>query len=505
MYNNDNITDPKVPFRGFRGFQVPFRGFRGSKGFRGWIKFGIVALIYILFIAWVGNYWWLLLLPVIFDIYISKIIPWGKWKHSKNKSLRKIAEWADAIIFALVAVYFINTYIFQNYKIPTSSLEKSLLVGDFLFVSKVSYGPRVPNTPLSFPLAQHTLPVFDCKSYIEWPQWPYKRLKGLGEVQRYDIVVFNFPAGDTVALNYQQTDFYSLSHGNGSAYIKDRPEKFGKVVYRPIDRRENYVKRCVGMPGDSLQVIDNQVYIDGKKLENPKKLQLNYFVQTTGAYWNEKTFSMFGISKDDYTYNGRIAVLQNNDLLQKLGIAPAGKNQIGQDYYNPVYHIPLTQEGLTKLQKSGYALSVDVERDPLPEEYFGKSPVYPVNYDMGWTRDNFGPLWIPKKGASVELTEKNIALYERCIVNYEHNRMKVENGQIFINGQPADSYTFTYDYYFMMGDNRHNSADSRSWGFVPEDHVVGKPILVWLSLDKDRSLFNGGIRWNRIFRIVGND
>ncbi len=471
-----------------------------------WIKFGIVALIYIFFIAWVGNYWWLLLLPLIFDIYISKIIPWGKWKQSKNKSVRKVAEWADAIIFALIAVYFINIYIFQNYKIPSSSLEKTLLVGDFLFVSKVSYGPRVPNTPLSFPLAQHTLPVLNCKSYIDWPQWPYKRLTGFGEVKRYDIVVFNFPAGDTVALNYQQTDFYTLSHqveeelhhmSNGSQFIKSHPKDFGEVVYRPVDRRENYVKRCVGMPGDSLQVKDNEVYIDGKKLEDPKKMQLNYFVETTGSSWNDKTFSLFGVSKDDYIRSS--VNPQNVQLLQALGISPSGKDQFGQDSYNPIYRIPLTQEALAKLKKSGFAKSIIVEPD-----YFG-GWVYPVNYDLGWTRDNYGPIWIPKRGASVELTEKNIALYERCIVNYEHNQMKVENGKILINGQPVTSYTFKYDYYFMMGDNRHNSADSRSWGFVPEDHVVGKPILVWLSLDKDRGLFNGGIRWNRIFRFVGNE
>ncbi len=466
-----------------------------------WIRFGVAALVYTLFIAWVGNFWWLLLLPVIFDIYISKIVPWGKWKHSKNKSVRKIAEWADAIIFALIAVYFINIYIFQNYKIPSSSLEKTLLVGDFLFVSKVSYGPRVPNTPLSFPLAQHTMPVLNTKSYIEWPQWPYKRLKGFGEVKRYDIVVFNFPAGDTVALNYQQTDFYSLSRQveeelrhteSGSQFIRNHEKDFGKVVYRPVDRRENYVKRCVGMPGDSLQIIDNQVYIDGEKLENPKKMQLNYFVETTGARWNDKTFSLFGISKED-------RATANPRLFPLLGITPAGKDAMGQDYFNPVYNIPLTQEALAKLKKSGYAKSIMVEPD-----YFG-GLVYPVNYDMGWTRDNYGPIWIPQKGATIELNEKNIALYERCIVNYEHNQMKISNGQIFINGEPADSYTFKYDYFWMMGDNRHKSADSRSWGFVPEDHVVGKPILVWLSLDKDRSLFNGGIRWNRLFRFVGND
>ena len=469
-----------------------------------WIKFGIVALIYILFIVWVGNYWWLLGLPVIFDIYVSKIIPWGGWKQSKNKSVRKIAEWADAIIFALIAVYFINIYIFQNYKIPSSSLEKSLLVGDFLFVSKASYGPRVPNTPLSFPLAQHTLPILDCKSYIEWPQWSYKRLKGLGEIKRNDIVVFNFPAGDTVALNYQQTDFYSLAHQveeelhhleSGSKFIRTHQNDFGKVVYRPVDRRENYVKRCIGMPGDSLQVIDNQVYIDGKKQENPKKMQLNYFVETTGSRWSDKTFLLFDVSKDDRNTVGS----QNIQLFQMLGIAPAGKDQSGMDYYNPVYRMPLTSEALAKLKKSGFAKSIIVEPD-----YFGGS-VYPVHYHTEWTRDNYGPLWIPKKGATIELNEQNLAFYERCIVNYEGNKMKIDNGKVYINDQPASTYTFKYDYYFMMGDNRHNSADSRSWGFVPEDHVVGKPILVWLSLDKDRSIFNGGIRWKRIFRFVDNE
>jgi len=471
-----------------------------------WIRFGVAALVYTLFIVWVGNFWWLLLLPVIFDIYISKIIPWNKWKYSKNKSVRKLAEWADAILFALIAVYFINIYIFQNYKIPSSSLEKTLLVGDFLFVSKVSYGPRVPNTPLSFPLAQHTMPVLDTKSYIEWPQWDYRRLRGFGNVQRYDIVVFNFPAGDTVALNYQQTDFYSLSRQvedelhytvSGSQFIRSHEKQFGKVVYRPIDRRENYVKRCVGMPGDSLQIIDNQVYIDGKALKNPRKMQLNYFVETTGSRWNDKTFSLFGVSRDD-SRDGTISP-QNVQLFQMLGITPAGTDAMGQYYYNPVYRIPLTQEALDKLKKSGYARSIMVESD-----YFG-GQVYPINFDLGWTRDNYGPIWIPKKGATIELNEKNIALYQRCIVNYEHNQMKIENGQVFINGEPANTYTFMYDYYWMMGDNRHKSADSRSWGFVPEDHVVGKPILIWLSLDKDRSLFNGGIRWNRIFRFVGND
>ena len=472
-----------------------------------WVKFSIITLIYILFITWVGNFWWLLLLPLIFDIYISKIVPWGKWKQSNNKTARKIAEWIDAIIFALVAVYFINVYVFQNYKIPSSSLEKSLLVGDFLFVSKVSYGPRVPNTPLSFPLAQHTLPIFNCKSYIEWPQWSYKRLKGFGEVKRNDIVVFNFPAGDTVALYHQQIDYYSLPYTLpyplnrkyefpvSSSTMKSNPQDFGKVVYRPVDRRENYVKRCIGMPGDSLQVINNQVYIDGQMLENPKKMQLTYIVETAGNIWDEKIFALLGVSKDERNFIDP----RNVGLLQMFGITPAGINQVGQNYYNPVYRIPLTQEALAKLRKSNYAKSIIVEPD------WFNSAVYPVGYSTGWTRDNYGPIWVPKRGAAIELNEKNIALYERCIVNYEHNQMTIENGEIYINDQLANTYTFKYNYYFMMGDNRHNSADSRSWGFVPEDHLVGKPILIWLSLDKDRSLFNGGIRWNRIFRFADSD
>ena len=465
-----------------------------------WIRFGIVALIYILFIIWVGNYWWLFGLAVIFDIYISKIVPWGKWKHSKNRTLRVVAEWTDAIVFALVAVYFINVYLFQNYKIPSSSLEKTLLVGDFLFVSKASYGPRVPNTPLSFPLAQHTLPVLNCKSYIDWPQWPYKRLKGLGEIKRNDIVVFNFPAGDTVALNYQQTDYYTLCSQveyelkntvNGSQYVKQHPEAFGKVVYRPVDRRENYVKRCIGMPGDSLEIKENQVYINGKISQNPKKMQLNYIVETTGARWNDKIFEMLDVSKDDQRILEPV-------YYPMVGINPSGQNQSGMAVYNPVYRIPLTQEALTKLKKSGYAKSIIVEPD------FWGGMVYPVKYDTGWTRDNYGPVWIPNKGATIQLNENNVALYERCIVNYEGNSLKIENGKVYVNGEVANNYTFKYDYFFMMGDNRHNSADSRSWGFVPEDHIVGKPILIWLSLDKDRKLFDGGIRWNRLFRFVDN-
>ncbi|MCC8146617.1 MAG: signal peptidase I [Bacteroidales bacterium] len=460
-----------------------------SAGKSRWIKFSIVAVLYLLFVIWTHNYWLLLGLLLIFDIYISKVIPWDGWKHSKNPTLRKIADWADAIIFALIAVYFINIFIFQNYKIPTSSLEKTLLVGDFLFVSKVSYGPRVPNTPLAFPLTHHTLPILNTKSYSDWPHWDYKRLKGFGNVKRDDIVVFNFPAGDTVALNMQNRDYYELVHQLGWDAVNSNSGTYGEVVYRPVDRRENYVKRCVGMPGDSLQIIDNIVYIDGKPLPTPKNAQFNYYVETNGNSLTEKQFRRLGVSKED-----QILINRSRDAQGFFNFFGIETNEYGN--YNPLYRIPLTREALEYLQKSGWAKSIRIE----PAGFGGDT--YPYGYATGWTRDDFGPLWIPKKGETIVLNDENIALYSRCIINYEGNTMRKEGNTVYLNGTPANSYTFQYDYYFMMGDNRHNSLDSRAWGFVPEDHIVGKPILIWMSLDKDRGLFDGKIRWNRLFRTV---
>jgi signal peptidase I len=409
-----------------------------------WIKFSIASILYLAFTIWDNNYW---LLPgeiVIFDIYISKFIPWNGWKKSKNKALRTIADWADAIIFALIAVYFINIFIFQMYKIPSSSLEKTLLVGDFLFVNKLSYGPRVPNTPLAFPLTHHTLPIVNTRSYSQWPYWEYKRLKGLGPVKRNDIVVFNFPAGDTVALNVQNKDYYDLVYEYGWKRVNTDKRTFGDIVYRPVDRRENYVKRCIGLPGDSLQIIDNLVYINGKQLPTPKRAQFNYFVETYGTFLTEKQFRQLNISKDDrYLFNKH---RQAADIFDMLGIS---KNE--NDQYNPVYLIPLTQEAFDQAQKAAWIKSIHIEPDLLG------GGTYPYDYETGWTRDNFGPLWIPKKGETIVLDEQNLALYTRCIVNYERKTLHREGDKIYINGKPADSYTFEYDYYFMMGDNRHNS------------------------------------------------
>lgn len=486
-----------------------------------WIKCAIALVLYLAFLVWVKSWLGLIVIPFIFDIYITKIIPWSFWKKSKNPAVRSVMSWVDAIVFALIAVYFVNIYVFQNYQIPSSSLEKSMLVGDFLYVSKMSYGPRVPNTPLSMPLAQHTLPVINTKSYIEWPQWKYKRVPGFGKVKLNDIVVFNFPAGDTVALNNQMSDFYTIAYSLGQnmypgkvdmdsltrkqqrtvydlyynagrKQILSNPKEFGEVVIRPVDRRENYVKRCVGLPGDTLQIIDGQVMIDGKATENPEDLQFNYFVQTTGPGIPEEMFRELGISKDDQ-------MLMTDSQSWEGGLLDMGLNgRNAQGSLNPVYHLPLTKKMYNTLNGNKKLIHKIVME---PETYSGQ--MYPLNLHTQWNRNNYGPIWIPAKGTTITLTDDNLPIYERIIRAYEGNKLEVKEDGIYINDVKTDKYTFQMDYYWMMGDNRHNSADSRYWGFVPEDHIVGKPLVVWLSLDKDRGWFDGKIRWNRLFKWVG--
>lgn len=451
-----------------------------------WVKFGIWALIYILFITWVGNFWWLFLLPLIFDIFITRFIPYDWWKKYKdtNPVIYTICSWIDAIVFALVAVYFIFLYLFQNYQIPSSSLEKSLLVGDFLFVSKVAYGPRVPNTPLSFPLVQHTFP-WGGKSYFEKPQWDYKRLKGLGKVERGDIVVFNFPAGDTVAVKQQNPDYYTLCYYYGREVVNQRSDIFGDIIWRPVDRRENYVKRCVGVPGDTLSIVNNQIYINGKELPDNEGVQYNYYVQTTGAVITSKTFDKLGISKED-----RLLLNPSTNVGQQEFQA------MGLDVSRPVYHLPLTRQMKADLMAMSIIDTIIIEPD------WRGGDVYPLEAKP-WTRDNYGPIYMPKKGETLAINADNYAIYERVIRNYEHNSIEMKDSVVYINGAPANEYTFKMDYYFMMGDNRHKSADSRYWGFVPEDHIVGQPVVVWLSLNKDKGWFDGKIRWNRFFKYAG--
>ena len=476
---------------------------RFSHPIKQWIKAIVWCVIYVLFIAWVGNFWWLLLLPVVFDAFITKYIPWTWWKKSKNATFLAVMGWVDAIVFALVAVYFINTYLFQNYQIPTSSLEKSLLVGDFLFVSKASYGPRVPMTPFSFPLVQHTFPIVNTKSFLEKPQWEYKRLKGFDSIDRDDIVVFNFPTGDTVAVNKQNPDYYISAYYEGYSSLKmqtqgkepdndavmaagrqiirAKKQEYGEIVYRPVDRRENYVKRCVGVPGDWFEIRDNQIYVNNEPQEPHPGIQFNYYIQTDGRYLSADMLTKMGISKDD-----RLMLNPQNDyhVISYLGMDPS----------KPIYHFPLTNEMVEKMQRYPGVVKIAVE----PYELGGD--VFPLGGGKNWNRDNMGPIYIPKRGATLVLNEFNFPIYERIIRVYEHNTLERKGGKYLINGEETKYYTFKMDYYWMMGDNRHNSADSRYWGFVPEDHVVGRPVAVWLSLDKDKGWFSGKIRFNRFFK-----
>ncbi len=462
-----------------------------------WIKFGVALTLYLLFIIWLRSWLGIVVIPFIFDAYITKKIPWTWWKKSKNKTVLTVMGWVDAIVFALVAVYFVNLYFFQNYVIPSSSLEKSLLVGDYLFVSKMSYGARVPQTPLHMPLTQHTMPIFNCKSYLEWVKWDYKRVDGLGKVQLNDIVVFNFPTGDSVATALQAEDIYRLSYQAGKElskpidmsglsledqrlvfdyyyqvgrkYINDNPQSFGEIVVRPVDRRENYVKRCVGLPGQILQIENRVIYLDGKANKEPDNVQYRYFVHTKG--------------------------MLPDDLCHELGIS---KEDLAGYYTDEsVYNMPLTAKAKDALLARKDIVTA-IENTPDDDA----GGLYPLNKLTGWTVDNYGPIWIPKKGETIELSLDNLPLYERPIHAYEGNALEVKDGKIFINGEETTHYTFKMDYYWMMGDNRHNSADSRFWGFVPEDHIVGKPIFIWLSLDQDRGWFDGKIRWNRLFKFV---
>ncbi|MCF0208442.1 MAG: S26 family signal peptidase [Bacteroidaceae bacterium] len=469
-----------------------------------WVKFIVVLVLYLLFLYWLESWLGLIVVPFIYDAYISKKINWQWWKDSEGLTPH-IMSWVDAIIFALVAVYFINLFFFQNYVIPSSSLEKSLLTGDYLFVSKVNYGPRIPNTPLTMPLTQHTMPLINTKSYIEWPQWDYKRAKGLGKVELNDIVVFNYPAGDTIVsdLRYQANDFYGLCmefgmqqyegtrdidslsmqqkrdilqqvYDLGHKYIENNPNEFGTIDWRPVDRRENYVKRCVGLPGQTLQIKDRIIYLDGKANKEPDNAQFAYNVELAIPAMDFVSEQFDEFRKE----NG----ITNEDLSQltRLGYMPMTKK---------------TAEILKARKDICKSVTLNTE-----QQSWG---LYPKTMITGWTCDNYGPIWIPKKGASINLDINNIGLYERCIKEYEGNDLLVKDSKIFINGKEANSYTFKMDYYWMMGDNRHNSADSRYWGFVPEDHIVGKPIFIWFSSDPDRSGF-GGIRWNRLFKIVDN-
>lgn len=474
-----------------------------TPGQRTWrhVKGGILILLLIAFACW-ASWWWLILLPLLIDFYFTRWINWRYLREHPNPTVRLLGGLVEDIIFVVFTVSIIFTYFFQNFAIPSSSLEKTLLIGDYLFVNKLSYGPRVPMTPVAFPLAHNT--ILGHKSYLDEPSLPYRRLKGFGKVERNDLVVFNFPAGDTVALNMPNPDYYTLCATYGRDAVWGDRAQFGEIVYRPVDRRDHYVKRCIGLPGERFEIRNKQVYIDGKAIANPEKMQYNYFLQTDGRALPQEILDDLEINDrdvqliyDQRTYQPTSETGTIEGYLRYAGLSFQPTDTEG--HYGAIYYLPLTEEMKTRLKAEPYvrAIAVDVAQ---PQNSTG---VYPVDFKTPWTKDNYGPLLIPRRGLKIILNPTAVALYHRCIRNYEGHRLEVQpDGTVLIDGKPSTTYTFQQDYYFMLGDNRDMSADSRYWGFVPEDHIVGKPAFLWLSINSERPLTNGGIRWSRMMRLI---
>ena len=416
-------------------------------------------------------------------------------------------SWGDALIFAVAAAYIIRACWFELYTIPTSSMESSLMVGDFLSVSKIAYGVRVPQTPVAVPFIHNKLPLTQsAKSYSEIIKLPYIRSKALNPVKRNDVVVFNYPDGDTVVAERQAESYYAIVreyeaifNPNASdaekanlfrhyppEYIQQLRMKYPgaytpgkgravvwseyKILDRPVDKRENYVKRCIGTPGDKLQIIDRQVYINGQAVTNPDRIQYACLIShPSGLQLSKKERKNLNLNEEDF---------QQIDINRFVAM--------------------LNSEQRQAIEKKGYEVQIMGE-----EEGVYSPDIFPHDSNYKWNKDFFGPLTIPQKGMTVEISPENIALYDKIIHNYEGHDLQVKDGKVLIDGQVATKYTFAMDYYFMMGDNRHNSADSRFWGFVPEDHIVGKASIVWLSLDKFKTWSDKGkVRWNRMFKKI---
>lgn len=491
---------------------------------------GVYYIPFLGFIVWVGiiveflkqfkilSFWEHALGVVATPIYLVYVANNSKTEYAgyefvQNYQKSKAREWADAISFAVIAATLIRAIYIEAFTIPTSSMEKSLLVGDFLFVSKVNYGSRIPNTPIFFPFAHHTMWFSDnVKSYSELIKLPYARLPKFQDVKRNEAVVFNFPAGDTVAIEQQASTYYQLLRQYNTIFGKDgrnyfmngMPKKFQnnyiqnylpspqsmsrdvaqkivsegyEVTARPVDKRENYIKRCVALPGDKLHIVDGSLFINDEEAYQAEGLQTSYYVETSGT----------GI---------------NPQLLIDNDITDFQRDQTGR----PVV-LHLTEESLAFVRTLPQVKSVQKLNKKLgyymENKRFG-NPIFPNTDTTRWTEDNFGPINIPYKGETLNLNLENLPMYDRLISVYERNKLEVKNNKIFINDVETTSYTVQMDYYWMMGDNRHNSQDSRFWGFVPEDHIVGKAVFIWMSLDPNKS-FLEKVRWDRLFTFVHSD
>lgn len=434
------------------------------------IRLTIISLLYISWVIWLGNRWLLFGIIIIADWHLTKFINWRFWRRRNpaGKKHKVRTEFIDSLIIAVVLAIFIRTFFVEAYTIPTSSMEKTLEVGDYIFVSKLRFGPRLPMTPITIPFTHNVMPFTrNSNSFSTRISFPYKRLKGLSKIRNFQVVVFNYPEGDTIAENITDKNYYQLLRQYGKPYVTNNY----KLLYRPVDKRDNYIKRVIGLPGDTVHIVHGRTFVNGKPEPLSLGSQYNYSIKAKGIAEDTAIFKKLDVSLYDVNYNA----------------------------YNSIYSLPLTRKTYRTLLDSAYFKAI--VRYENSDPFSAYSQIFPFDNQYYWTEDNFGPLVIPKKNVTVSLTLKNLPLYRRIISAYEKNTLFVENDSIYINGIVSGSYTFQMNYYFMLGDNRHNSNDSRYWGFVPEDHIIGKATMVWLSIDKNKKWFHN-IRWNKMFKFI---
>ena len=430
----------------------------------------ISSALYTVWVLWMGYYFLLFGLIIIADIHLTRFVNWRFWRKRlpRNKKHKFSTEIFDSVVIALFIAVFLRVFLIEAYSIPTSSMEKSLLVGDYVMVSKLSYGPRMPMTPLTIPFSHNTMPFTKNRnSFISSVSIPYKRLQGIKEIKRSDIVVFNYPEGDTVLMSLPEKSYYSYVRQYGKDYVK---RKY-KLLYRPVDKRDNYIKRVIAIPGDTIRILNGSAYINNIPEIKIKGRQFNYLTKITPRQEESSIFNKLRVSYYD----------------------------IDTNEYNYVFEFPLTDEMYRTIIDSSYFRAIIKKESIDPIESVNK--IFPFDGSFTWTEDNYGPLFIPFRGMTIFITPQNLPLYHRIITAYEGNDVYIKNNLIYINGFIEQTYTFKMNYYFVMGDNRHNSNDSRYWGFVPENHIIGKAKLIWLSIDRSKN-FPDNIRKDRILKKI---
>ncbi len=431
-----------------------------------YVGFFLSGLIWSMLVIWIGLFFLLPLNLVFFDIFLTRQVDWTLRSYGLPRHLQSAIEWISVLALALGCSFTIKVLFVETYKIPTPSMEETLLAGDYIFVSKLAFGPRLPETPLAIPFYHNKLPSGK-KSYSDKFKMPYKRLKGFTRVKREDIIVFNFPEGDTMVVQYPGQNYYSLVRQYGREYMLSEFE----IITHPVDKRENYIKRCIALPGDTLQIAEGTIRVNGEKRSELALQKFKYYVSTRGDPLPDALLDSLKILKSSVTYNP----------------------------VNSLHVLYLAQENVESLRSFPQVRSISRYTEPTLS--FQNKEIFPHNEFYRWTGDNFGPIRIPSRGDTIQINHLNLPIYQRIIDIYEQNELAIIDGEIYINGEAASSYVIQMDYYFVMGDNHHNSADSRYWGFVPEDHLLGKAVVVFFSIEPDTP-FIGGLRKERIFRRI---